>query len=77
MSIKIVLPEGNPPKATVGTKVYTSTGEEITDVTRIQMDWRANEFLSATITVNVDSIENFENLLLHLKPEILDEDNDK
>lgn len=58
MTIKIVLPEGDGPKATNGIKVYTDGGHEIHGITRIRCDWSVNEILEATITVEVSEIEN-------------------
>lgn len=58
MTIKIVLPEGDGLRATNGLKVYTDGGHEIQGITRIQCDWRVNEILEATITVEVSEIEN-------------------
>ena len=58
MTIKIVLPEGDGPKATNGIKVFTDSGHEIKNITRIQMDIKPDSIIEATITVAVGEIEN-------------------
>lgn len=62
MTIKIVLPEGEGVKSAMGIRVYTDSGHEIEGITRIQCDWRANEILEATITVEVSEIENLDGI---------------
>lgn len=68
MTIKIVLPEGKGVKAVMGTKVFLSTGEEVEHVSRIQCDWGPDDILTATLTVPVDEIHNFEGILPYADP---------
>lgn len=65
MTVRIVLPEGNGVKAAFGTKVFTSTGEEIKSVSRIQCDWGPDDIVTATLTVPVEQVDNFEGVLAY------------
>lgn len=60
MTVKIVLPSGSGPKVCSGTKVFTDTGQEITDISRIEMDLRPDCIIEAKISVNVLAVDNFE-----------------
>lgn len=62
MTIRIVLPEGGGQKDARGTRVFTSEGSEIEDITRIQVDILPDSFIEATLTVAVESVENFDGI---------------
>ena len=68
MTIKIVLPEGDGVKAVMGTKVFLSSGEEVEHVSRIQCDWGPDDILTATITVPVEEVQNFEGVIPYADP---------
>ena len=65
MAIKIVLPraELGGKKAGNGTRFYTASGEEITNVVACQISIMPNEIITATIECEVDSIENLEGIV--------------
>lgn len=65
MTVRIVLPEGDGVKAAFGTKVFTSTGEEIKGVSRVQCDWGPDDIVTATLTVAVEQVDNFEGVLAY------------
>jgi hypothetical protein len=73
MTIKIVLPEGEGVKSCHGTKVFTSDGVEIKNITRIQLDLRADSFLEAIITVAVGEIVGLDGVLPTLSRETHDQ----
>lgn len=62
MTIKIVLPEHEGVKAGHGTRVFTSCGSEIENITRIEVDILPDSIVEATLTVAVESVENFEGI---------------
>ena len=62
MSIKIILPEGEGVRSACGTKVYTDSGYEIKDVSRINIDIKPDNIIEATIAVAISKIENLRGL---------------
>lgn len=72
MTVKIVLPENKVEhslKSTQGIRVFTDSGHEIKDISRIQCDWKPNSVIDATITVAVSEIENLEGVEGIILPE--------
>ena len=62
MSIKIVLPEGDGPRPSTGTRVFTDGGTEIEGVMDIIVTMSPQKMITAYITVEASSIENLEGL---------------
>lgn len=70
MSIKIVLPESNGDyKPVLGTKVYTESGEEIKNISRIEIDMNPGDIMTAKLTVLISDISNFDGLRVELSEE--------
>ena len=73
MTIKIVLPEGGKARSCHGTRVFTADGLEIKNITRIQLDLRAGDFIEATITVAVGEVFGLDGVLPTLSRETHDQ----
>ena len=66
MTVKIVLPESTGGvRTTTGTRVFTSSGEEIENITHISIDLGVDCIVEATITVAVSDIENLTDIKSH------------
>jgi len=64
MSVKIVMPkEGHQLTVANGLKVFTDTGHEIEDIMAIDVKFRPNEIVTATIEVALHSDTKLERLL--------------
>lgn len=69
MSIKIVLPTNDGIKCGRGTQVFTEGGEEITNISSIEITIEPNDCIMATIRLPVAKMINTDGLLPVLSPE--------
>lgn len=71
MTVKIVLPSNDGIKCGWKVKVFSSTGNEITDITSIDIRIRADEIVTATIDISVSELESMANVHAMLGTETL------
>ena len=72
MAIKIILPKGSGVKTSYGARFFADCGAEITGVIDCQVSIKPNSMITATITVEIDDIENLEGLVAEFPNQSLD-----
>ena len=63
MAVRISVPKDGHPYASNGVRVFTDDNREITDITAIDVRFRPNEIVTATIEVALHPDTNLEKLL--------------
>lgn len=71
MTIKIQLPNNDEIKCGWKAKVFSSTGDEIVDITSIDIRIRPDEIVAATIEISVSELESMDNVHAMLGTETL------
>jgi len=72
MTISIILPKTKSGVVTgAGTKVFNDSGSEINNITGISLNIAVNDFVTATIEVNVNSCSELDNIHALLGTETL------
>lgn len=71
MTVKIQLPNNDEIKCGWKAKVFSSTGDEITDITSIDIRIRPDEIVTATIDISVSELESMDNVHAMLGTETL------
>lgn len=76
MTIKISLPkikEGNEVKTGIGTKVFNDKGDEVTNVTSVDIHVSGDSIITATMDIAVGSIDEMDNIHALLGTETLEQ----
>lgn len=74
MTVTIKLPDGKQGITPVhGTRVYTETGAKVQDISRIRLDWQADQVAEATFDIALKPGTTLENVHVLLGTETLEQ----